>query len=44
MRGVQDLTYEEIEQLTGLSNMNIRTLLSRARKRLRELCEIAINK
>lgn len=44
MRGVQDLTFEEIEQLTGLSNMNIRTLLSRARKRLRELCEIAINK
>lgn len=44
MRGVQDLTLEEIEELTGLSNMNIRTLLSRARKRLRELCEIEINK
>lgn len=43
MRGVQDLTIAEIEQLTGLSNMNIRTLLSRARKRLKELCEAEIN-
>lgn len=39
MRTVQDLTLEEIEKLTGLSNVNVRTLLSRARKRLKELCE-----
>lgn len=39
MRSIQDLSLEEIEQATGLSNVNVRTLLSRARKKLRELCK-----
>lgn len=43
LRSVQDMSLEEIEQLTGLSNINVRTLLSRARKRLRELCESEYN-
>ena len=39
MRSIQDLSITEIEQITRLSNINIRTLLSRARKKLRELCQ-----
>ena len=36
MRDVDDRPYEEIEQTTGLSAVNIRVLLSRARKKIRE--------
>lgn len=34
--GMEECSYEEIEQLTGLSASNIRTLVSRARKFIRE--------
>ena len=36
MRDVEDRTYEEIEKVTGLTPINIRVLLSRARKKIRE--------
>ena len=36
MRDVEDLPYEEIEKATGLTSINIRVLLSRARKKIRE--------
>ena len=36
MRDVDDRPYEEIEEATGLSAVNIRVLLSRARKKIRE--------
>lgn len=36
MRDVDDRPYEEIEETTGLSAVNIRVLLSRARKKIRE--------
>lgn len=36
-RVYNDLSYEEIEQNTGLSPSNIRQLMSRARKKMREL-------
>ena len=36
MRDVDDCSYEEIEQVTGLTAVNIRVLLSRARKKIRE--------
>lgn len=36
MRDVEDRPYEEIEQATGLTPVNIRVLLSRARKKIRE--------
>lgn len=36
LRGIEDCSFEEIEQITGLSSSNIRTLLSRARKAIRE--------
>jgi RNA polymerase sigma-70 factor (ECF subfamily) len=36
MRDVEDLAYEEIEKATGLTSINIRVLLSRARKKIRE--------
>lgn len=36
MRDVEDLPYEEIEKVTGLTSVNIRVLLSRARKKIRE--------
>lgn len=36
LRGISDCSFEEIEQITGLSAANIRTLLSRARKFIRE--------
>ncbi|MCF0048829.1 sigma-70 family RNA polymerase sigma factor [Dyadobacter chenwenxiniae] len=36
LRDVEECSFEEIEQVTGLSNANIRTILSRARQKLRE--------
>lgn len=36
MRDIGDSSYEEIEQATGLTAVNIRVLLSRARKKIRE--------
>lgn len=36
LRGINDCSFDEIEQITGLSAANIRTLLSRARKFIRE--------
>lgn len=36
MRDVEDRPYEEIEEATGLTSVNIRVLLSRARKKIRE--------
>lgn len=36
LRGIQDCSFDEIEKITGLSSTNIRTLLSRARKAIRE--------
>ena len=38
---IEDCSYEDIEQITGLSSSNIRTLLSRARKLIREKLEKA---
>lgn len=37
LRAISDCSVEEIEQITGLSSVNIRTLLSRARRKLKEL-------
>ncbi len=39
LRGIDDCSFEEIEQLTGLTAVNIRVLLSRARKTIREQFE-----
>lgn len=36
LRDVHECTFEEIEQATGLTPVNIRATLSRARKRIRE--------
>lgn len=36
LRGLNDCSLDEIEQITGLSAVNIRVLLSRARKLIRE--------
>jgi len=36
LRDVKDLSFEEIEQVTGLGSVNIRVLLSKARKQVRE--------
>ncbi len=36
LRDVKECSYEEIEQITGLTAINIRVLLSRARKKIRE--------
>lgn len=36
LRGIDDCSMDEIEQITGLSAVNIRVLLSRARKVIRE--------
>ena len=38
-RGIEDCSIDEIEQITGLSAVNIRVLLSRARKIIREQFE-----
>lgn len=37
LRAIGECSYEEIQSLTGLSDVNVRTLLSRARRRLKEL-------
>lgn len=39
LRGIEDCSMDEIEQITGLSAVNIRVLLSRARKIIREQFE-----
>ncbi len=39
LRGLSDCSMEEIEQITGFSAVNVRTLLSRARKMLKEQYE-----
>ncbi|NDV57106.1 RNA polymerase sigma factor [Bacteroides sp. 519] len=36
LRDIKECSYEEIEQITGLSSVNVRVLLSRARKKIRE--------
>lgn len=36
LRDIKECSYEEIEHITGLSAVNIRVLLSRARKKIRE--------
>lgn len=36
LRGIKDCSLEEIEEITGLSAINVRVLLSRARKIIRE--------
>ena len=36
LKGIKDCSLEEIEEITGLSAVNIRVLLSRARKVIRE--------
>ena len=36
LRDIRDCTFEEIEEQTGLTAVNVRTLLSRARKTIRE--------
>lgn len=37
LRAFNDCSFEEIESITGLTGVNVRTLLSRARRRMREL-------
>lgn len=37
LRAFDDCSLEEIESITGLTGVNVRTLLSRARRRMREL-------
>lgn len=39
LRGLNDFSMEDIEKITGLSSVNIRVLLSRARKTIREQIE-----
>lgn len=36
LRDIKECSYEEIEHITGLNSVNIRVLLSRARKKIRE--------
>ena len=36
LRDVKGCSYEEVERLTGLNAVNVRVLLSRARKKIRE--------
>lgn len=43
MRDVADMSFDEIELSTGLSSGNIRTLLSRARKKIREQYNLLLN-
>lgn len=43
MRDIDDCPYEEIEQQTGLSAVNIRVLLSRARKKIREQFKMRVD-
>ena len=37
LRAFNDCSFEEIESITGLTGVNVRALLSRARRRMREL-------
>lgn len=39
LRGIDNCSSEEVEQITGLSAINVRVLLSRARKTIREQFE-----
>jgi RNA polymerase sigma-70 factor (ECF subfamily) len=39
MRDIKECTYDEIEAITGITQANIRVLLSRARKKVREQFE-----
>ncbi len=43
LRDVDDCSYEEIETTTGLSAGNVRVLLSRARKTIREQFNAIVN-
>ncbi len=43
MRDVYELSYDEIEDRTGITNANIRVLLSRARKKIREQFKKILN-
>lgn len=43
LRDVNGCTFEEIEQATGLNAVNIRVLLSRARKKIREQFNVIMN-
>ena len=43
LRDVNDCSFEEIEQATGLTAVNIRVLLSRARKKIREQYNALMN-
>ena len=43
LRAFNDCSFEEIESITGLTGVNVRTLLSRARRRIRELFNNSIN-
>lgn len=43
MRDVDDRPMEEIEQRTGLSAINIRVMLSRTRKKIREQFKVIMN-
>lgn len=42
LRHWDDLSIEEIEKLTGLTAVNVRVLLSRGRKRLKELFQVKV--
>ncbi len=43
LRDVNDCSFEEIEKVTGLNAINIRVLLSRARKKIREQFSAIVN-
>lgn len=43
LRAFNDCSLEEIETITGLTGVNVRTLLSRARRRMRDLFNNSVN-
>lgn len=43
LRAFNECSLDEIESITGLTGVNVRTLLSRGRRRLRELYNNSIN-
>ena len=43
LRAFNECSLDEIESITGLTGVNVRTLLSRARRRMRELFNNSIN-
>ena len=43
LRAFNECSFEEIESITGLTSVNVRTLLSRGRRRLKELYNQVIN-